>query len=281
MEIRNVLGGPLETCGTEPLTGFYRDGCCRTGTEDVGSHTICAVVSAEFLAYQQSIGNDLSTPVPAYGFPGLNAGDRWCVTARNWYSSYLSWTGDYPLAIEQAKAAIALDPLNARSFEGLGARFYTARRYSEAIAECSRAVELNVTMPSAYYMRALALMWLERYEEAFNDLSLAEAHGGARHPSVLVARAFCLHRAARPEEADKVLEQLTQSHPSSYDLAEGFAACDRIEEALQQLERAVNERAPELVGIHGEPLFDSIRDHPRFKQVASRLGIPTTSSAVR
>ena len=204
-----------------------------------------------------------------------------CVTARNWYSSYLSWTGDYPLAIEQAKAAIALDPLNARSFEGLGARFYTARRYSEAIAECSRAVELNVTMPSAYYMRALALTWLERYEEAFNDLSLAEAHGGARHPSVLVARAFCLHRAARPEEADKVLEQLTQSHPSSYDLAEGFAACDRIEEALQQLERAVNERAPELVGIHGEPLFDSIRDHPRFKQVASRLGIPTTSSAVR
>lgn len=81
---RNVLGGHLEPCGTDPLTGFFRDGCCSTGPEDVGSHTICAVVTAEFLDHQRSIGNDLSTPRPQYGFPGLAPGDRWCVTAVNW-----------------------------------------------------------------------------------------------------------------------------------------------------------------------------------------------------
>jgi len=79
---RNVCGGPLQECGTEPLTGFFRDGCCRTGPEDLGSHTICAVMTPEFLAHQRSIGNDLSTPLPQYGFPGLVPGDRWCVTAR-------------------------------------------------------------------------------------------------------------------------------------------------------------------------------------------------------
>jgi uncharacterized protein (DUF2237 family) len=81
---RNVLGGELEQCGVEPRTGFYRDGCCTTGPEDVGSHTICAVVTAEFLEHQRGIGNDLSTPRPEYAFPGLNPGDRWCVTAANW-----------------------------------------------------------------------------------------------------------------------------------------------------------------------------------------------------
>ena len=85
---RNVLGGELEPCGTDPLTGFYRDGCCSTGPEDRGSHTICAVVSAEFLEHQRSIGNDLSTPVPDYRFPGLVPGDRWCVTAINWMRAY-------------------------------------------------------------------------------------------------------------------------------------------------------------------------------------------------
>ena len=85
---RNVLGGPLEPCGTDPVTGFYRDGCCSTGPEDLGSHTICAVVTAEFLAHQRSIGNDLSTPMPEYHFPGLVPGDRWCVTARNWARAY-------------------------------------------------------------------------------------------------------------------------------------------------------------------------------------------------
>ncbi|MDF2092722.1 DUF2237 domain-containing protein [Knoellia sp. 3-2P3] len=84
MAERNVLGGDLEPCGTDPVTGFFRDGCCSTGPQDLGSHTICAVVTAEFLAHQRSIGNDLSTPVPEYRFPGLVPGDRWCVTALNW-----------------------------------------------------------------------------------------------------------------------------------------------------------------------------------------------------
>ena len=84
MTERNVLGDELQPCGTDPLTGFYRDGCCSTGPEDLGSHTICAVVTAEFLDHQRSIGNDLSTAMPQYGFPGLQPGDRWCVTAVNW-----------------------------------------------------------------------------------------------------------------------------------------------------------------------------------------------------
>jgi uncharacterized protein len=86
---RNVLGGELEPCGNNPVTGFYRDGCCNTGAEDLGSHTICAVVTAEFLEHQRGIGNDLSTPVPAYQFPGLVPGDRWCVTAANWLRAHL------------------------------------------------------------------------------------------------------------------------------------------------------------------------------------------------
>ncbi len=85
---RNVLGGPLEVCGSDPVTGFFRDGCCTTGPEDLGSHTICAVVTAEFLAHQQSVGNDLSTPRPEYGFAGLNPGDRWCVVALRWTQAH-------------------------------------------------------------------------------------------------------------------------------------------------------------------------------------------------
>ncbi len=85
---RNVLGAELEPCGTDPLTGFYRDGCCSTGAEDLGSHTVCAVVSAEFLAHQQRVGNDLSTPRPEYRFPGLRPGDRWCVVAARWLQAY-------------------------------------------------------------------------------------------------------------------------------------------------------------------------------------------------
>jgi uncharacterized protein len=88
MAERNVLGDELEECGTDPLTGFFRDGCCNTGPEDMGSHTICAVVTAEFLAHQRSIGNDLSTPMPQYHFPGLEPGDRWCVTAANWLRAH-------------------------------------------------------------------------------------------------------------------------------------------------------------------------------------------------
>ena len=85
---RNVLGGPLEPCGVDPVTGFYRDGHCTSSPEDVGSHTVCAVVSAEFLALQLELGNDLMTPRPEYGFPGLNPGDRWCVVAARWLQAY-------------------------------------------------------------------------------------------------------------------------------------------------------------------------------------------------
>jgi uncharacterized protein len=80
----NVLGGPLDPCGTEPMTGFYRDGCCTSGPEDVGSHTVCAVVTREFLEHQRSVGNDLTTPRAEFGFPGLRPGDRWCVVAARW-----------------------------------------------------------------------------------------------------------------------------------------------------------------------------------------------------
>jgi uncharacterized protein (DUF2237 family) len=86
---RNVLGGELEICSTDPVTGWFRDGSCRSGVEDRGSHTICAVVTKEFLEHQRSIGNDLITPVPQYRFPGLSPGDRWCVTAPNWFRAHL------------------------------------------------------------------------------------------------------------------------------------------------------------------------------------------------
>jgi uncharacterized protein (DUF2237 family) len=85
---RNVLGGELEPCGTDPMTGFFRDGCCNTGPEDRGSHTICAVVTTEFLEHQEGIGNDLASPMPQFGFPGLHPGDRWCVTALNWARAF-------------------------------------------------------------------------------------------------------------------------------------------------------------------------------------------------
>ena len=79
-----MLGGELEPSGTDPMTGFFRDGCCSTGPEDRGSHTICAVVTSEFLEHQRSIGNDLSTPMPQFGFPGLRDGDQWCLCAPRW-----------------------------------------------------------------------------------------------------------------------------------------------------------------------------------------------------
>jgi len=84
----NVLGEPLEECGTEPMTGFYRDGCCSTGPEDLGSHTVCAVMTSEFLDHQTSVGNPLTTPRPELHFPGLRPGDRWCVVAVRWLQAY-------------------------------------------------------------------------------------------------------------------------------------------------------------------------------------------------
>ena len=81
---RNVLGGTLVPCSLEPLTGFFRDGCCNTSPADAGSHTVCAVMTAEFLRFSAARGNDLSTPRPEFGFPGLNPGDRWCLCAPRW-----------------------------------------------------------------------------------------------------------------------------------------------------------------------------------------------------
>ncbi|MBL7501904.1 DUF2237 domain-containing protein [Frankia sp. CNm7] len=103
----NVLGGPLEPCGTDPMTGFFRDGCCSTGPEDLGSHTVCAVVTKEFLNHQRSVGNDLSTPRPDWAFPGLNPGDRWCVVAARWLQAYRAGVA----------APVVLASTNARALE--------------------------------------------------------------------------------------------------------------------------------------------------------------------
>lgn len=112
MSHRNVLGGELESCSSDPLTGFYRDGCCRTGPEDVGSHTICAVVTAEFLEHQRSIGNDLSTPVPQFRFPGLVPGDRWCVTAVNWLRAHHAGAAAYVVLASTDERALDVVPLD-------------------------------------------------------------------------------------------------------------------------------------------------------------------------
>jgi len=114
MSERNVLGAELEPCGTDPLTGFYRDGCCSTGPEDLGSHTICAVVTADFLEHQRIIGNDLSTPVPHYDFPGLVPGDRWCVTAVNWLRAHEDGAAAYVVLAsthERALDIVSIDAL--------------------------------------------------------------------------------------------------------------------------------------------------------------------------
>ncbi len=87
-EPRNVLGQPLEACSAAPLTGFFRDGCCNTGPMDRGLHTVCALMTAEFLALSKYLGNDLSTPRPEYGFPGLKPGDRWCLCASRFLQAH-------------------------------------------------------------------------------------------------------------------------------------------------------------------------------------------------
>ncbi len=102
-----MLGGELQPCGTEPLTGFHRDGSCRTGPQDLGSHTVCTVVSQEFLALQRELGNDLTTPRPEYGFPGLRPGDRWCVVAARWLQAYRAGVA----------AGVVLAATNARALE--------------------------------------------------------------------------------------------------------------------------------------------------------------------
>jgi uncharacterized protein (DUF2237 family) len=87
---KNVFGEPLASCSEKPLTGFFRDGCCNTSAEDYGSHTVCAIMTDEFLDYSRRAGNDLSTPVPEFDFPGLKAGDQWCLCASRWQQAFLA-----------------------------------------------------------------------------------------------------------------------------------------------------------------------------------------------
>jgi uncharacterized protein len=103
----NVLGGPLEACGYDPVTGFWRDGSCRTGGQDLGVHAVCAVMTDEFLAYSSSVGNDLSTPHPEFGFPGLKPGDRWCLCADRWQQALEA--GFAPPVVLEATHALALE----------------------------------------------------------------------------------------------------------------------------------------------------------------------------
>ena len=107
----NVLGGPLKACSHDPLTGWYRDGCCNTDANDRGSHTVCAVVNAEFLLWLQSRGNDLITPAPQYGFPGLRPGDSWCVCAASWLDAHRADRG-CPVHLESThRKALEIVPL--------------------------------------------------------------------------------------------------------------------------------------------------------------------------
>ena len=104
---RNVLGGVLQTCSERPLTGFFRNGCCETSAQDYGSHTVCAVMTAEFLEFSRSRGNDLSTPRPEFGFPGLKPGDRWCLCAPRWQEALEA--GRAPRLVLQATEQSALE----------------------------------------------------------------------------------------------------------------------------------------------------------------------------
>ena len=112
----NVLGGPLEPCGTDPVTGFYRDGTCRCGQDDLGVHAVCAVMTPEFLEHQRSVGNDLSTPRPEWHFPGLHPGDRWCVVAGRWLQAHDAG----------AAAPVVLAATNARALEIVPIELLTA-----------------------------------------------------------------------------------------------------------------------------------------------------------
>lgn len=112
MDERNVLGGPLEGCSVDPMTGWFRDGTCRTAPSDVGSHTICAVMTAEFLEHQRHIGNDLMTPRPEFDFPGLAPGDRWCVTAPNWLRAHADGVAAPAVLAATHESALEVVPLD-------------------------------------------------------------------------------------------------------------------------------------------------------------------------
>ena len=111
MTERNVLGGELESCGTEPMTGFYRLGTCSCGPDDAGLHAVCVVVTAEFLDHQRSVGNDLSTPRPEWRFPGLTPGDRWCVVAARWLQAHRAGVAAPVVLTSTNERALELIPL--------------------------------------------------------------------------------------------------------------------------------------------------------------------------
>jgi uncharacterized protein len=117
---KNVLGGTLECCCTDPMTGFYRDGHCRTGPQDIGSHTVCAKVTAEFLAFSKRNGNDLSTPHPEFGFPGLKPGDKWCVCVSRWEEAFIAGVAP-PILLaathERALDVVGIDELKYRALD--------------------------------------------------------------------------------------------------------------------------------------------------------------------
>jgi uncharacterized protein (DUF2237 family) len=111
----NVLGTPLATCCTSPITGFYRDGCCNTGAGDMGAHVVCAQMTEEFLTYTKAQGNDLSTPMPAFQFPGLKTGDRWCLCASRWKEALDA--GVAPPVVLEATHATALEYVSMRDLQ--------------------------------------------------------------------------------------------------------------------------------------------------------------------
>ena len=116
----NVLGTPLQSCSSDPLTGWYRDGCCNTDDNDYGSHTVCAQVTEEFLEYIQGCGNDLITPAPQYGFPGLKPGNKWCVCAGSWYDAFQKGKA-CPIYLESTHArALRAVPLEALMMHAVG-----------------------------------------------------------------------------------------------------------------------------------------------------------------
>lgn len=117
---KNVLGDTLQTCSQQPLTGFYRDGCCNTGPEDAGRHIVCAVVTPDFLEFSRSRGNDLVTPAPQYGFPGLKPGDRWCLCVDRWVEAFQA--GKAPWIVlrathESVREVIPVEILNQYAYE--------------------------------------------------------------------------------------------------------------------------------------------------------------------
>lgn len=109
----NIFNEPLEACSFDPVTGFFRSGCCETSEQDTGSHTVCAIMTEEFLKFSKSKGNDLSTPVPAFDFPGLNSGDRWCLCAARWLEAYEAGSAPSIIARATHRRALEIIPLEA------------------------------------------------------------------------------------------------------------------------------------------------------------------------